>query len=85
MNDPEVSELEQQYPGWNVWRSRVGEDIPGEVHCTRRRDLTDDELRAGLAVTLPVGYTNHHHMQTLREQLARQSQIEAGLQRPDTP
>lgn len=84
MNDPEVSELKRQYPGWYVWRSRVGEDAWGKIHATRRRDLTDDELRAGLAVTLPVGFTNHH-MQTLRKQLARQSQIEAELQKSATP
>jgi hypothetical protein len=78
MNDPEVSELKRLYPGWNVWRSWVGEDIPGKVHATRRRDLTDGEMRAGLAVTLPVGYTDHH-MQTLREQLAEQSRIEKSL------
>lgn len=84
MNDPEVSELKQQYPGWNVWRSRVGKNKPGKVHATRRRDLTDDEMRAGLSPTLPVGYTDHH-LKTLRDQLAEQSRIESGLQRSDIP
>lgn len=85
MSDPEVSELARQYPDWKVWRSRIGEDIPGEVHATRRRDLTPSEIRAGLSPTLPVGYTADHHMQTLREQLARQSQIEADLHGSATP
>ncbi len=84
VRDPEVSELARQYPGWKVWRSRVGEDIPGEVHCTRRRDLTDREIRAGLSPTLPSGYTTNH-MQTLREQLVAQAEIEADLKRSATP
>jgi hypothetical protein len=84
MNDPEVSELAAQYPAWHVWRSRVGHDIPGKVHVTRRRDLTLSETQAGLVPTLPSGYSTNH-MQTLRDQLAEQSRIEAGLQQSATP
>jgi hypothetical protein len=84
MRDPEVSELARQYPAWKVWRSRIGEDICGEVYATRRKTLTSREVQAGLSPTLPIGYATNH-LQTLRDQLAEQSQIEAGLQRSATP
>jgi len=84
MRDPEVFELAKQYPAWKVWRSRIGEDICGEVYATRRKTLTSHEVRAGLSPTLPIGHTTDH-MRTLREQLAAQSQIEADLQKSATP
>ncbi len=84
MRDPEVSELARQYPAWKVWRSRIGEDICGEVYATRRKTLTSREVLAGLSPTLPAGYATDH-MRTLRTQLAEQAEIEADLQKSATP
>jgi hypothetical protein len=84
MRDPEVSKLAKQYPAWKVWRSRIGEDICGEVYATRRKILTSREVRAGLSPTLPIGHTTNH-LQTLRDQLAKQAEIEADLKQSATP
>lgn len=83
MRDQEVSELAQRWPDWRVWRSQLGDGEPGKVYATRRRDLTDREIRAGLARTLPAFYTEDH-ISTLRRQLDEQLVIEAGL-RAATP
>jgi hypothetical protein len=83
MNDQEVSELAQQWPDWNVWRSQVVGGQPGKVYATRRRDLTAREICAGLAPTLPAGYARDH-IGTLRRQLDQQQVIEEGL-RAATP
>ena len=68
-----IAQLTAQYPGWNVWRSNDG-DGPGELMATRRRVVTDTEMRAGLARTLPVGYHGD-----LRAQLAEQAEREDAL------
>jgi hypothetical protein len=68
----EIIELSADWPGWRFWRTRGGNGRPGTVMATRRRDLTDAELYAGLAVTLPMGYDGdlrkQLHIQSLREE-----------------
>jgi hypothetical protein len=65
-----VPELKNDWPAWHIWVTDAG-----TIMATRRRDLTDDELRAGLAMTLPLGVTGP----PLTEQLLRQQHIEDTL------
>lgn len=39
--------LEEEFPGWIVWRSDAG-----RWYATRTRDLTDAQLQAGYAMTV---------------------------------
>jgi hypothetical protein len=72
-----VSELKSDWPTWHIWVTDAG-----SIMAARRRDLTDDELRAGLAMTLPMGVAGP----PLLEQLLRQQTIEDALsQRAETP
>jgi hypothetical protein len=57
-------------------RSQAG-DGTGELMATRRRDLTADELAAGLARTLPMG-----HDPDLPAQLADQARREEAIGGP---
>ena len=72
-NEQIIDQLTGQYPGWHIWRARRG-DEPGELMATRRRNLTTDELNAGLARTLPMGYGAD-----LRAQLAEQVRREDAM------
>jgi hypothetical protein len=65
-----VPELKSDWPAWHIWVTDAG-----SIMATRRRDLTDEELRAGLAMTLPMGVTGP----PLPEQLRRQQTIEDAL------
>lgn len=77
--DELVEQLQRQYPAWNIWRARRDDELPGDLMATRRRSLTNDELAAGLARTLPIGF--HGDLPTqLAEQAATESDLdERGL------
>ena len=51
-----IADLEAQYPNWNIYPTRHDDGTPGVLMATRRRHLTQTELDAGLAYTLPMGY-----------------------------
>jgi hypothetical protein len=70
-----IEQITAQFPRWHVWRGRRGDGTPGDLMATRdRSDLTDAELAAGLAVTLPLGLSGD-----LRAQLAEQERLERAL------
>ena len=72
-----VPELKSDWPAWHFWVTDAG-----SIMATRRRDLTDDELKAGLAMTLPMGVAGP----PLIDQLLRQQTIEDALsQKAETP
>lgn len=73
-SDPDVSKLAEEFPNWRFWRGRTRTDEPGDLMATRRRDLSDHELRAGLALTLPLGV-----VADLRSQLVDQAKREDAL------
>jgi hypothetical protein len=66
-----IEQITAEYPGWRFWWSRDMDGVAVELMATRLRDLTNDELRAGLSCTLPVGYGTD-----LRKQLAEQVRLE---------
>ena len=72
-----MEQLAAEFPGWRFWCSQDG-DSPGELMATRRRDLTDAEVAAGLARTLPMG----HNADLLRAQLAEQARLEDAMGGP---
>ncbi|RKS71628.1 hypothetical protein BZB76_4432 [Actinomadura pelletieri DSM 43383] len=39
--------IQEEYPGWQVWRSDAG-----RYYATRSGDLSDAQLQAGLAMTV---------------------------------
>jgi hypothetical protein len=69
-----IEQFSAEFPHWRFWCSRDGDGRPEELMATRRRDLTQAELDAGLASTLPMG-----HGADLREQLAEQAERERAL------
>jgi hypothetical protein len=70
-----VEQIAAQFPRWRIWRGRRDDGGPGDVMATRRRrGLTDAELAAGLADTLPMGLSND-----LCAQLAEQERLERAL------
>ena len=71
--------LQREFPSWRFWYGRRSDGQPGDLMATRRRVLSDAEMRAGLAHTLPMGLTVD-----LYEQLLRQSAIEHDLCGEDT-
>lgn len=73
-SDDDVQEFAAEFPGWRFWRGHDCAGRPGDLMATRTRHLTDAELSAGLACTLPVGVVGD-----LREQLVDQAKREAGL------
>ena len=74
MSDDESTALAADFPSWHVWQARRGDGTPGDLMATRRRDLSDEEMRRGLARTLPMGYGTD-----LRTQLAEQVRLEDAL------
>lgn len=60
--------LSVEYPGWKIWSTDGG-----VLMASRRRALTDAEVAAGLARTLPYGDDD------LAGQLAEQARIERAL------
>ncbi|GAA3217055.1 hypothetical protein [Actinocorallia longicatena] len=73
MDDGEREDLAARYPGWRFWRTRHGVELKG-LMATRRRDLSEKEIAAGLAQSLPYGLT-----ESLDSQLARQDRLEKDL------
>lgn len=70
MKDSRLAEFQGAWPQWRVWRTTAG-----TLMATRRRDLSDAELAAGLAMTLPAGVCGP----SLPDQLAEQAAIEERL------
>ena len=70
-----IADLEAQYPNWNIYVTRHPDGSPAALMATRRRHLTQAELDAGLALTLPMGFFGD-----LRAQLAEQER--AGTRPP---
>ncbi|GAB3676371.1 hypothetical protein GCM10027589_46530 [Actinocorallia lasiicapitis] len=68
----ELPALVAEYPQWRFWHGFRSDGRPGDLMAVRRRRLSDAELGAGLAMTLPMGVFGP----PLAEQLARQRQIE---------
>lgn len=68
--DEALDKLQAAFPGWRIWRTQDASG-PGELMATRRRALSDGEVEAGLARTLPMG-----HNPDLRAQLADQARRE---------
>jgi hypothetical protein len=66
--------LAEEFPEWHLWCSRGGDGEPRALMATRRRMLTDTEIDAGLARTLPMGFHGD-----LRTQLAEQAEREDTL------
>jgi hypothetical protein len=83
-HDPELTELASEWPGWRFFRSKRSDDKLGAPYAARRRVLTYEEREKGLCNRLPHGFAEDD-MQALKDQLAAQSQIEAGLQQSATP
>jgi hypothetical protein len=69
-----IEQFSTEFPHWRFWFTRDGDGQPDELMATRRRDLNEAELDAGLAYTLPMG-----HGGDLREQLAEQTERENAL------
>lgn len=48
-----LATLQHNYPDWSIWTSTGTPDLPGRCYATRlRRDITDAQRRAGLAMTV---------------------------------
>jgi hypothetical protein len=73
-NNETIEQFNTEFPNWRFWFSRDGGGRPDELMATRRRDLTEAELDAGLACTLPMG-----RGADLRTQLAEQAERENAL------
>jgi hypothetical protein len=73
-----IADLAAQYPNWNIYLTRHQDGSPAALMATRRRHLTQAELDAGLALTLPMGFFGD-----LRTQLAEQEQRERALREGD--
>ena len=73
-----IDQIAAQFPHWHIWRGRREDGTPGDLMATRRRDLTQAELDAGLARTLPMGFFGD-----LRTQLAEQERRERALSEGD--
>lgn len=67
MTQQELDELQAEYRGWHLWLTDCGSPM-----ATRKRKLSDDEIRAGLWRTLMGG----RHEPPLREQLEEQTTAE---------
>ena len=67
----DTERLAEEFPEWRFW-----ETDGGKLMATRRRSLSDEEVRAGLSRTLPYG----HDSTALEEQLRRDALIELNLQ-----
>jgi hypothetical protein len=73
--------LAAEFPEWHLWCSRGGDGEPCALMATRRRVLTDTEIHAGLARTLPMGF--HGDLRTqLAEQAEREDALREGRRRP---
>jgi hypothetical protein len=72
--DSERRALAAQFPEWHLWCSRDVAGEPCALMATRRRVLTDVEMDAGLARTLPMGFFGD-----LRKQLTEQAEREDTL------
>jgi hypothetical protein len=66
-----IQQITAEYPGWRFWWSRDIDGAAVELMATRTRDLTNNELKAGLSCTLPVGYGAD-----IRDQLVQQARLE---------
>jgi hypothetical protein len=73
-----AEQIAAEHPGWNVYATRHPDGTPAALMATRRRYLTQAELNAGLARTLPMGFFGD-----LRAQLAEQEQRERALSEGD--
>jgi hypothetical protein len=60
--------LARRFTGWRFWWSHNEQGEPVALNATRRRRLTEAELREGPAQTLPYG-----HSANLLDQLELQS------------
>jgi hypothetical protein len=69
-----IDQLAQEFPDWNIWATHNEDGTPATLMATRRRDLTQAELNAGLARTLPMGFFGG-----LRTQLAEQERRKNAL------
>ncbi|GAA2085988.1 hypothetical protein [Actinomadura alba] len=68
-----LERLQDDFPGWHVWRARTATGEAGTWWATRRdRVLTTEEMRAGLAHTV-AGDTADE----LRDALVGQRDIES--------
>ncbi|MCW2900621.1 MAG: hypothetical protein JWO67_2886 [Streptosporangiaceae bacterium] len=47
-----ISDLEDQHPGWSIWRSTGSPGLPGAYYASRRRPLTRAEFEALVPATL---------------------------------
>lgn len=83
-DDPELAELASEWPGWRFFRSRRSDDKLGAPYAARRRVLTYQEREKGLFNRLPHGFAEDD-MQALKDQLAKQAEIEADLRKSATP
>lgn len=76
-DEDQAARLRSEYPTWRIWVSQGSDGGRGGVYATRRNQtLSDEELNAGLAMTVSAeSYAD------LAGALARQQFIEDGRRR----
>lgn len=64
-------DLDRDFPAWSLWRSKRDDGSPGSWWASRRRLLTESEMKAGLLHTLAAD-----DREQLLEQLNAQAELE---------